>query len=194
MARKSNFDREEKLIVAMDLFWKKGYSNTAISDLIDTLKINRFSLYNAYGDKKTLYYEALDKYLVSVPLPRLAELNQTNSAFEELTAFLKEFAKLQKTSSSGCFMQNALIEHAGQDEYVLAKGQQLFDQLLAVISHALRNAQAQKQIGTLLDANQLAKLVLVQMQGIRVMGKAKRYDDINAALESLLILLKGNAP
>ncbi|MBF4400972.1 TetR/AcrR family transcriptional regulator, partial [Vibrio anguillarum] len=70
MARKSNFDREEKLIVAMDLFWKKGYSNTAISDLIDTLKINRFSLYNAYGDKKTLYYEALDKYLVSVPLPR----------------------------------------------------------------------------------------------------------------------------
>ncbi|MGB6292023.1 MAG: TetR/AcrR family transcriptional regulator [Vibrio anguillarum] len=194
MARKSNFDREEKLIVAMDLFWKKGYSNTAISDLIDTLKINRFSLYNAYGDKKTLYYEALDKYLVSVPLPRLAELNQTNSAFEELTAFLKEFVKLQKTSSSGCFMQNALIEHAGQDEYVLAKGQQLFDQLLAVISHALRNAQEQKQIGTLLDANQLAKLVLVQMQGIRVMGKAKRYDDINAALESLLILLKGNAP
>ncbi|MBF4280826.1 TetR/AcrR family transcriptional regulator, partial [Vibrio anguillarum] len=89
---------------------------------------------------------------------------------------------------------NALIEHAGQDEYVLAKGQQLFDQLLAVISHALRNAQEQKQIGTFLDANQLAKLVLVQMQGIRVMGKAKRYDDINAALESLLILLKGNAP
>ncbi len=58
MARKCNFDREEKLHQAMTLFWQKGYANTAISDLVDHLQINRFSLYNAFGDKQKLYYEA----------------------------------------------------------------------------------------------------------------------------------------
>lgn len=63
MARKCNFDREEKLHQAMTLFWQKGYANTAISDLVEHLQINRFSLYNAFGDKQKLYYEALDRYL-----------------------------------------------------------------------------------------------------------------------------------
>lgn len=63
MARKANFDREEKLLVAMDVFWRKGFANTSISDLTDELNINRFSLYNTYGDKQQLYYEALDAYL-----------------------------------------------------------------------------------------------------------------------------------
>ncbi|MEF1165288.1 TetR/AcrR family transcriptional regulator, partial [Vibrio parahaemolyticus] len=49
MARKANFDREEKLLVAMDVFWRKGFANTSISDLTDELNINRFSLYNTYG-------------------------------------------------------------------------------------------------------------------------------------------------
>ncbi len=63
MARKANFDRDEKLLVAMDVFWRKGFANTSISDLTDELNINRFSLYNTYGDKQQLYYEALDTYL-----------------------------------------------------------------------------------------------------------------------------------
>lgn len=87
MARKCNFDREEKLHQAMTLFWQKGYANTAISDLVDHLQINRFSLYNAFGDKQKLYYEALDRYLNLVSSPALKDLELESAAWPGVKAF-----------------------------------------------------------------------------------------------------------
>ncbi len=74
MARKANFCKQEKLEQAMTLFWSKGFANTSINDLTETLAINRFSLYNTFGDKETLYYQALDNYLSSISFPKLEPL------------------------------------------------------------------------------------------------------------------------
>lgn len=190
MARKCNFDRDEKLTQAMELFWQRGYANTAISDLVDTLQINRFSLYNTFGDKQNLYYEALDKYLNTVSLPGLSALREDGASLTAIETFLNQFAALQRKRSCGCFIQNALVEHAGSDEKVLDKGQALFDQLLELLSHAIHNAQQEKQISVAVSPQALAQLILTQMQGMRVLGKAKRFDDLDQAVNALLQLLK----
>ena len=62
MARKIEFDRDEALKKSMILFWEKGYENTSMQDLVTTLEINRFSIYNTYGDKKALFHQALEYY------------------------------------------------------------------------------------------------------------------------------------
>lgn len=116
MARKANFCKQEKLEQAMMLFWSKGYANTSISDLTDTLAINRFSLYNSFGDKEALYYQALDNYLTSVSFPKLEPLRDPESGVDTLCQFLKAFANKQKQDSCGCFIQNAVVEHAGENE------------------------------------------------------------------------------
>ncbi|MCZ4372354.1 TetR/AcrR family transcriptional regulator [Vibrio diazotrophicus] len=190
MARKSNFDRDEKLVQAMELFWQKGYANTAISDLIDSLQINRFSLYNSFGDKQNLYYEALEKYLSSVSIPTLSSLENQEASLEELEQFLKQFAQMQRLNNRGCFMQNALVEHAGTDDTVLQKGHFLFDHLIEIISRAISNAQRQSKLRASHDPRALAQLVLTQMQGMRVLGKAKRNEDLEMALTTLLMLIK----
>ncbi|PNH88719.1 TetR/AcrR family transcriptional regulator [Vibrio diazotrophicus] len=190
MARKSNFDRDEKLVQAMELFWQKGYANTAISDLIDSLQINRFSLYNSFGDKQNLYYEALEKYLSSVSIPTLSSLENQEASLEELEQFLKQFAQMQRLNNRGCFMQNALVEHAGTDDTVLQKGHFLFDHLIEIISRAISNAQLQSKLRASHDPRALAQLVLTQMQGMRVLGKAKRNEDLEMALTTLLMLIK----
>ncbi|QXO16312.1 TetR/AcrR family transcriptional regulator [Vibrio ostreae] len=193
MARKCNFDRDQKLTQAMELFWQRGYAHTAISDLIDALQINRFSLYNTFGDKQQLYYEALDKYLQSVSFPALAELQKPQASLSEIEHFLRQFAELQRQRSCGCFMQNALVEHAGEDERVLERGHQLFDHLTEVLTQALANAVASGAVTGNLAPAALASLILTQMQGMRVLGKAKRYQDLEQALETLLQLIKREA-
>ncbi|HDY7672930.1 TPA: TetR/AcrR family transcriptional regulator [Vibrio vulnificus] len=190
MARKANFNRDDKLLEAMDLFWRKGYASTAISDLVDELKINRFSLYNTFGDKQQLYYEALEMYLTSISFPSLGDVSQPGASLAELEAFLNHFAQIHRERSCGCFMQNALIEHAGDDDEVLEKGNRLFDHLLEVLTNTIDNGQKNQQITTTIPASALAKLVLNQMQGMRVMGKTKRYDDLEIALQTLLALIK----
>jgi AcrR family transcriptional regulator len=190
MARKANFDRDEKLLVAMDVFWRKGFANTSISDLTDELNINRFSLYNTYGDKQQLYYEALDAYLKKVSLPSLTNLQEDGASLHEIEDFLTSFAALQRKNTCGCFIQNALVEHSGEDNDVLRMGHFLFDHLIDILSDAIVNAQKETLIPKTLKPAQLACFILNNMQGMRVLGKAKRYDDLDTALSCLLVLLR----
>ncbi|WP_070966966.1 TetR/AcrR family transcriptional regulator [Vibrio sonorensis] len=193
MGRKASFDRQEKLMVAMQLFWRKGYANTAISDLVDEMQINRFSLYHSFGDKQQLYYEALNAYLTKISMPKLDLLTKSDAGWDELLAFLEGFVSIQKKDAYGCFMQNALVEHAGKDDQVLQAGGQLFDHLTLLFTKALSKAQQCKKVTDTATPDALAILIVNHMQGMRVLAKAKRLKDLEMAFETLLILLKGRA-
>ena len=189
MARKSNFDKEHKLIEAMQLFWQKGYASTSVADLVETLGINRFSLYNTYGDKQALYYLALDHYLQNISFPSMHPLIEADADLDTLKEFFMRFAGIQKEQTGGCFMQNALIEHAAEDETVFRHVQALFELLLTSFTRALNNAQAKKQINADINSEDLAALLLTQVQGIRILGKARQYDAIERSLKVMLSLL-----
>ena len=63
LGRPRAFDAEKALDRAMQVFWRKGYLGTSLSDLTDAMGINRPSLYAAFGNKKSLFRKALDRYL-----------------------------------------------------------------------------------------------------------------------------------
>lgn len=56
------FDRDDALDRAMRLFWQRGYEATSVSDLTEAMGITPPSLYAAFGDKKRLFLEAVDRY------------------------------------------------------------------------------------------------------------------------------------
>lgn len=56
------FDAEKALDKAMRVFWRKGYEGASLSDLTKAMKINRPSLYAAFGNKEALFRKAVDRY------------------------------------------------------------------------------------------------------------------------------------
>jgi TetR/AcrR family transcriptional regulator, copper-responsive repressor len=60
--RPREFDRDEALDRAMRLFWRSGYEATSISDLTKAMGITPPALYGAFGDKKRLFLEAVQRY------------------------------------------------------------------------------------------------------------------------------------
>jgi AcrR family transcriptional regulator len=62
IGRPREFDTEKALDLAMELFWRKGYEGTSLSDLTSTLGITRPSLYAAFGNKEALFRIVLDRY------------------------------------------------------------------------------------------------------------------------------------
>src|SRR5580704_15597558 len=62
MGRPREFNFDEALDRALEVFWRKGYEGTSIPDLTEAMGINRPSLYAAYGNKESLFNKVLDRY------------------------------------------------------------------------------------------------------------------------------------
>jgi AcrR family transcriptional regulator len=60
--RPREFDTDEALDRALEVFWRKGYEGASISELTEAMGINRPSLYAAFGNKEELFRKALDRY------------------------------------------------------------------------------------------------------------------------------------
>src|SRR6202048_610400 len=63
MGRPRSFDIDGALDRALQVFWRKGYEGTSLSDLTKAVGVNRPSLYAAFGGKEALFRKALDRYL-----------------------------------------------------------------------------------------------------------------------------------
>lgn len=120
MARPLAFDPDTKLHQAMKLFWQKGYANTSITDITDNLGINRFSLYNTFGDKDALYQKALAHYYQQVFLPLLAPLQGELHGLAAIDAYLENFAqRLQSPFADyGCLLQDTATGNQGLDDNI----------------------------------------------------------------------------
>src|ERR1700686_4050790 len=62
LGRPRAFDPETALDRAMQVFWRKGYEGASLSDLTKAMRINRPSMYAAFGNKEALFRKALDRY------------------------------------------------------------------------------------------------------------------------------------
>ncbi len=62
MGRPREFDPDQALARAVELFWEKGYEGASLGELTEVMGITRPSLYGTYGNKEELFRKALDFY------------------------------------------------------------------------------------------------------------------------------------
>jgi len=116
--RPKSFDPETALDRAMDVFRVKGYDGASISDLTAAMGINRFSLYDTFGDKHALYMSALDRYERCAIDPLIERLDETVSV-DALETFFDALAEHAASSGSApcCLLhRTACADASGDDE------------------------------------------------------------------------------
>jgi AcrR family transcriptional regulator len=104
--RPREFDREQALEAAMEVFWRKGYDATSISDLTEAMNVNPPSLYAAFGDKEKLYLEAVEFYRVQRGEHIRQVMGQAPTARAAVEAALREAAQefSRRDSPAGCLL------------------------------------------------------------------------------------------
>jgi TetR/AcrR family transcriptional regulator, transcriptional repressor for nem operon len=175
MPRPKSFNKEEVLNSAMQLFWQKGYEATSIQDLVAHLGINKQSLYDTFGDKQSLYLMALNNYRLENEL-WMNSLNLGNGSVKK--AFKSFFDSVisnpcEETRKKGCFLGNALIEVAPQNEEVnkiCLEGMESFEKRF---SKLIRQGQESGEINSEIDADETASFFYVVLNGLKAISKIK---------------------
>lgn len=145
-----------------------------MEDLVETLHLSRSSLYNTFGDKRTLFLEALKLYSDQVISRTTRTLNKAPSPtagiqtlFDELTAEVGS-----ETGAMGCFMVNSIAELVPYDPEVTDIAAAYSDALQRLLTEALTQGALQGTVTRKQTPRQLAGFVFNAMQGIRILIKS----------------------
>src|SRR5689334_14544355 len=106
MARTKEFQIDEVLDKAVNLFWSKGYNGISAEELVQGLGLSRSSLYDTFGDKHSLFKQALKRYREKITGDVIAHLDHAENipeAIKEIFIWSQNSA-LQATGPKGCFM------------------------------------------------------------------------------------------
>lgn len=193
MARTKEFDPDAALQSALELFWRRGYEATSMADLVDHLGIGRASIYATFGNKHDLYLKALERYGENQHPTLVGELAQAGPALPGVRAMVRRFGAEAGSDGhrlQGCFITNTATELAPHDEVAARRVERSWEQLETLLHSALVRAQAQGELPGDRDARALARMLLVLLQGIRVVGKASADPArVRDAVEQALTLL-----
>ncbi|GAA3921788.1 TetR/AcrR family transcriptional regulator [Streptomyces gulbargensis] len=193
MARTKEFDPDAALRAALELFWARGYEATAMSDLVEHLGIGRASLYATFGNKHALYLKALDRYAEERVPGMVEELSAPGPALPAVRALVRRFAAeagSEEERLHGCFVTNSAAELAPRDPAVARRVELNWEHLETLLHAALVRARTQGELPPERDPRALARMLLVLIQGIRLVGKASTDPArVRDAAEQALALL-----
>src|SRR5262245_45794190 len=89
MPRPKSFDEDAVLDRAAQLFQQCGYEATSLADLEAHLGLGRQSLYNAFGDKQSLFLKALERYQRTVTTDDLSRLKSSGGGLDAIRAHFR---------------------------------------------------------------------------------------------------------
>lgn len=166
------FDEREALEKAMQLFWSRGYERTALADLLVEMQISRQSLYDAFGNKRTLFIRAVEHYRDCHLQDGLALLSQDGSPLANVTAFVRFFERLA-SGERGCLVANAMVEVAPHDEEIGALLRDILERVETAIRLALERARARGELPESKSPLRLSRALASAVIGLAVTGKLR---------------------
>jgi len=175
MARPKEFDEVTALEAAMECFWHRGYQATSVRDLADKMGISAPSLYNAYGDKHTLFVQALEHYLDHSARALIKRLENSLPPKQAVRRFIEEIIErsVNDRERRGCFLINSALEVAPHDRELGALIADRLAEIEAFFYRSIKTAQAQGAVPRNRVAKDLARLLLGVLLGIRVLARSK---------------------
>lgn len=173
MARPFEFNRNEALDKAMLLFWTKGYFNTSSQDIVDRMELSCPASTTVFTDKRTLFIEALKRYIDIESKALTDALSQMNPDKKNLKRLLETVVEnnFLKIKPQGCLVLNTAIEIANHDDEIKKIVESNVRQTIAAFEKFIRAGQQQSNFGKSIPAEDLSITLFHQLAALRVMGK-----------------------
>ena len=161
MARPREFDEEAVLDAAVQCFWSRGFEATSVRDLAGSMGITGASLYNAFGDKRSLYRKALDHYVENSITDRIRRCADKAPRAAIAGFFAEILARsLSDPEHKGCMLVNAALDVTPDDPQFTQAVASVLDRIEAFFRDKVEAGQADGTITRAQPAEDLARHLL----------------------------------
>jgi len=188
MARPREFDVDQALDRATEVFWTRGYEATSVQDLVDALGVNRASLYATFGDKAQLFAAVIDRYGQHVNAVIGRELAAPAAGAKAIRGWFRALiqAATQPTGPRGCLLIGTVSAEAPDAlrDQVVATVRATTDQLQETLARDPELAGRD-------DLRAVARFLAAEGHGLAVLARAGvRRQELEAAAEVALRVLE----
>ncbi|TXI12121.1 MAG: TetR/AcrR family transcriptional regulator [Rhizobium sp.] len=179
------FDARAVIGQAREVFWDRGFSAASLDNLSAATKLNRPSLYGAFGDKEDLYLDALEGYREDSLDVLSKALDPALPLRENLARVYAEALKIYlhgETAARGCFLISTATAEAIQHDRVrevLGRSLNDFD---GAIEERIKLAVQRGELPADVDPSTLARLASAVMHSLAVRARA---GDTRETLEAI---------
>ncbi|WP_445428888.1 TetR/AcrR family transcriptional regulator [Alishewanella sp. HL-SH05] len=191
MANSIKFDRAEVISKAQQLFWQRGFNGTSMRDLLDAVNLRPGSLYASFGDKESLYHEALLHYAEKGQQAFASAQAQHQPALETLKRFVRsQVLGSQHEPSQVCMLVKTVAELSAEGSALAELAKTLLQNIEFAFKTLLEQAVAE---GAALSAppERLSRTLQAQIIGLKTYAQLKpepavleaMVDDILAGIE-----------
>jgi TetR/AcrR family transcriptional repressor of nem operon len=194
VGRPRQFDEEQVLDAAMKAFWAKGYEATSLADLVEVTGLHKGSLYQAFGDKHSLFIQTLNRYLQNIRHHKNQILQQADTPLGGIRAVLHGFIDMSEGDAScpqGCMAVKTMVEMAPHDAEVQRLMAEHKKGMQASIESRITEAQTNGDMSTDKPAEMIANLIMIFMNGLATeaagpMDAQRAHELLDGQLDALL--------
>lgn len=173
MGRHREFDVQEVLDAALDVFWQKGYEGASYADLTSATGVERPGLYSAFGNKESLFKKALERYYdhYLAFFPAALELPTAKEVVECL--FFKSLElNTQYPNKTGCLGIQGALACSDSSESVRLTIVEARANGERILRERLERAKEEGDLPDSADCAALASYVCAVLHGMAVQAKA----------------------
>ena len=169
MGRPREFDLDLALDRALHVFWDKGYEGTSLSDLTKAMRINRPSLYAAFGNKEELFRKALDRYAEGPAAYVRNALNEptARAVVEKLLLGAIDMVTDPRTPA-GCFMVQGALACGNAANSVRQEMSSRRAASEAALCRRLQRARSKGDLSSKANPADLARYIVTVIHGMAV--------------------------
>ncbi|GGG04474.1 TetR family transcriptional regulator [Paenibacillus albidus] len=170
MGRTKEFEINEVLDKAIQLFWMQGYEKTSMQDLVDFMGIHRRSIYDTFGDKHALYMKALQRYK-SIQNKKLRLLVEKQEPVKELIRRFLESSIKKEGEPLGCFIVNSGVELGVIDPEVAFLVEESYSITEKLLYDLIQTGQQRGELRASLEPEAISHYLMNAWLGLRTMVK-----------------------
>ena len=167
--RTRQFDVDEALDRALEVFWARGYEGATLPELTRAMGINRPSLYAAFGNKEELFRKALDRYLAG-PQGFMEEALKEPTARAVVEAIFSGFIRMQRgrDRARGCLVVQGALACGEEAEPVRRELARLRQAAVTAFRERFERAVQDGDLPKGTDCAGLARYVATVLNGLAV--------------------------